>query len=122
MIFHENRLVDDDSHEISYFIFFENRGTLFFSTIGEHVEKFVFCCSRDCHFKGKLFACWVILHAFCCLLIFFQNQCFLKFISGLTLECQTVWIQIRPDKMSGLTWFQTVCKGYQADDTSRQRI
>ena len=28
MIFHENRLLADDSHEISYFIFFENRWNL----------------------------------------------------------------------------------------------
>ena len=27
--------------------------------------------------------------------------------------CQTVWTQIRPDKMSGLIWVQTVWKGYQ---------
>ena len=27
--------------------------------------------------------------------------------------CQTVWIQIRPDILSGLIWVQTVCKGYQ---------
>ena len=28
-------------------------------------------------------------------------------------EYQTVWIQIRPDALSGLIWVQTVCKGYQ---------
>ena len=27
--------------------------------------------------------------------------------------CQTVWIQIRPDILSGLIWVQTVCRGYQ---------
>ena len=27
-------------------------------------------------------------------------------------QCQTVWIQIRPDEMSALIWFQTVCKSY----------
>ena len=26
---------------------------------------------------------------------------------------QTVWIQIRPDIMSGLIWVQTVCNGYR---------
>ena len=35
MIFHENRLLADDSHEISYFIFLK---------IGKHVKKFVVCC------------------------------------------------------------------------------
>ena len=28
-------------------------------------------------------------------------------------ECQTVWIQIRPDILSGLIWVQTVHKGYR---------
>ena len=28
-------------------------------------------------------------------------------------ERQADWIQIRPDVLSGLIWFQTVCKGYQ---------
>ena len=27
--------------------------------------------------------------------------------------CQKMWIQIRPDILSGLIWVQTVCKGYQ---------
>ena len=27
--------------------------------------------------------------------------------------CQRVWIQIRPDILSGLIWIQTVCKDYQ---------
>ena len=26
---------------------------------------------------------------------------------------QTVWIQIRPDSLSGLIWVQTICKSYQ---------
>ena len=43
----------------------------------------------------------------------FQNQLFRKIISGITSGCQTVWIQIRPDKMSGLIWVQTVWKGYK---------
>ena len=43
MIFHENRLLADDSHEIAY---------LFFSKIGKDVAKFVVCCSRDWRFKG----------------------------------------------------------------------
>ena len=43
MIFHENRLLADDSHEISFLISFE---------IWKDVEKFVVCCSRDWRFKG----------------------------------------------------------------------
>ena len=42
MIFHENRLLTDDSHEISYLIF---------SKIRKDVEKFVVCCSRDWRLK-----------------------------------------------------------------------
>ena len=42
MIFHENRLLADDSHVISYLIFVE---------IGKDVLKFVVCCSRDWRFK-----------------------------------------------------------------------
>ena len=44
---------------------------------------------------------------------FFQNQLFWKILSGILSECQTVWIQIRPDILSGLIWVQTVCKDYQ---------
>ena len=64
-----------------------------------------------------IFACWVIFQnllssaVFC--VFFFKIMFFEKILSGLPLQCQTVWIQIRPDKMSGLIWVQTVCKGYQ---------
>ena len=43
---------------------------------------------------------------------FFQNQIFRKILSGIPFECQTDWIQIRPDILSGLIWVQSVCKGY----------
>ena len=48
---------------------------------------------------------------FCRLLIFFQNQLFRKIISAIPSECQTDWIQVRPDILSGLNWVQSVCKG-----------
>ena len=38
-MFHKNRLLEDDSHEISYLIFFRK--------IGKDVSKFVVCCSCD---------------------------------------------------------------------------
>ena len=38
---------------------------------------------------------------------------FQKIISGILSECQTVWIQIRHDILSGLIWVQSVCKDYQ---------
>ena len=44
---------------------------------------------------------------------FFQNYFFRKILSGISSECQTVWIHIRPDVTSGLIWFQTACKGHQ---------
>ena len=44
MIFHENRLLADDSHEIY--------NTLLFSKILKDVAKFVVCCSHDWRFKG----------------------------------------------------------------------
>ena len=62
---------------------------------------------------SKYFAYWEILHVFCRLLIFFQIPLFRKILSGIPSECQTVWIQIRPDILSGPIWVQTVCKGYQ---------
>ena len=45
----------------------------------------------------------VILHAF------FVVQ---KYLSRIPSECQTVWIQIRPDKMLGLIWVQTACESH----------
>ena len=45
--------------------------------------------------------------------VFFQNQLIWKILSGIPSECQTVWIQIRPNTLSGRIWVQTVCKGYQ---------
>ena len=44
MIFHENRLLADDSPEISYLIFFFK--------IENDVAKFVVCCCCDWRFKG----------------------------------------------------------------------
>ena len=41
-MFHENPLLAENSHEISYLIF---------SKIRRVVTKFVFCCSRDWHLR-----------------------------------------------------------------------
>ena len=57
------------------------------------------------------FAC--LFQVVCHLLNFFQNILFLKIHSGISSECQTVWIQIRPDDSSGLIRVQAVCIGYQ---------
>ena len=57
-----------------------------------------------------------VLHAFCRLLIFFQNQLFRKILSGIASACQTVCVQIRVRRFVGPDlgpiWSQT------ADDTS----
>ena len=47
---------------------------------------------------------------FLCFLLsadFFQNNFFRKILSGIQSECQTVWIQTRPDILSVLIWAQT---------------
>ena len=48
-----------------------------------------------------------------CSLHFFQNHLYRNILSGIPSDCQTVWVQIRPDNLSGLIWVQTVCKGFQ---------
>ena len=49
---------------------------------------------------------------FCRLLDFFFKINIFDFFSGIPSVCETFWIQIRPDNLSGLIWVQTVCKGY----------
>ena len=50
-----------------------------------------------------------IFNAFLSSADFVQIQLFLKILQ----KCQTDWIQIRPDVLSGLIWVQSVCKGYE---------
>ena len=50
---------------------------------------------------------------FCRLLIFFLNHIYRKILLGIPSECQTVWIQIRPDALLGQIWVQSVCKSCQ---------
>ena len=54
-----------------------------------------------------------VFHKFLMSADFFQIQLFQKILSEISTWCQTVWIQIRPDILSGLIWVQIVCKGYQ---------
>ena len=68
--------------------------------------NFLLQCSSACPLK--LFACQVILHTFFVICEFFSE----KVLSGLPSNCQTVWIHIKPDKMSGQIWVQTISKGY----------
>ena len=53
---------------------------------------------------------------------FFQNKLFQRIFSGLPLECQTVWIKIRPDKMSSLILIQTVCQQTLAGKELKLRV
>ena len=50
---------------------------------------------------------------FCRLLICFKITFFAKKKSGITSECQAVWIRSGPIHSGDLIWFQTVCKCYQ---------
>ena len=70
MMFHENLLLADDSHEISYLIFF--------SKIEKMSIKFVVCCSRDWPFKGP-----IAPHkaAYCVFTQFCERENAIKFIS-----------------------------------------
>ena len=60
---------------------------------------------------------WIILHAFLFSADSFQNQVFEKDNSEKPSECQTIGIQIRPDKMSDLD--PHYLQRLSADDTSR---
>ena len=49
--------------------------------------------------------------------IFFKISVFVvafseKNLSGISVECQAVWIQIMMDVLLGLIWVQIVCNGY----------
>ena len=58
----------------------------------------------------NLFACPIIFHDNCHLLIFPTLLFFPNILSGLGIRVSKAWIQIRPDIMSGLIWVQTVCR------------
>ena len=53
------------------------------------------------------------MHAFLSSADFFEIKFFKKNLPELPSECQTVWIQIRPDDSSSLIWVRTVYKGCQ---------
>ena len=50
---------------------------------------------------------------------FFFNQLFLKILLGTSSECQTVWIQVRPDIFVGHELDPNCLKKRSAEDTSR---
>ena len=66
MTFHGNRLLADDSHEISYLIFF--------SKIEKYVAKFVVCCSCDWRFKGYILYTFILTLSDFFSLVRFANE------------------------------------------------
>ena len=96
MIFHENRLLADDSHEISYLIFFENW------------EKFSQNLSSATVVIGTLrvkSVCWVIFRLLLSCAGFFKI-----ILPGTLSECQT---DLGPDQDQRSVWVQTIRKSYQ---------
>ena len=67
------------------------------------------CLMLDQFLWGHSSCLWHFLF----MLFFFVCWFFLLFFSRIPSVCQTVWIQIRPDILSGLIWVHTVCKGYK---------
>ena len=74
-------------------------------------------CCETCY-RLRYVARYILLYILFLLSVdFFQNQqknqlCE-KFFQKYNKSCQTIWIQIRPDILSGLIWVQNICKGYQ---------
>ena len=68
-----------------------------------------YACFFVCGF-GFLAYCMGIFPAFLSSADIFQNQLFWKILSGISYECLTVWIQIRPSILSSLIWVKTFCK------------
>ena len=59
-------------------------------------------------------AYWVIFHvSLPSADFFFQNQLFVKILSGLPPMCQNSLDPDQTRRFAVLIWFQTVCKGYQ---------
>ena len=52
----------------------------------------------------------------------FRTPRFRKLLPVVQSVYQTVWIQIRPDIMSGLVWVQIICKGYQSRGFRKDEI
>ena len=76
--------------------------TLFLYFIFFSIEILTLCMLAN-------FACFFVICGFLFKLTFSKK----KNLSGIPSECQTVWIQIRPNILLGLIRVQTVCIGYQ---------
>ena len=65
----------------------------------------------------QLFSPWEIFHAFFSSADFFKFNFFEKNLSGIPSECQTDWIQIRPDVLSWLDLGPICLQRLSSDDT-----
>ena len=118
MIFHKNRLLADDFHEIS--CFFQNlrkmpqnlssAAVVIGASRVNHFAQIFICCTFHAIVHTLYGNCFILL---CRQQIFFQNQLFRNILSGIPSQCQTDWFQTRPNILSGLIWDQSVCKSYQ---------
>ena len=64
-----------------------------------------------CMLGNNNFACFFFVCGFFFFKLTFSKKNFRNTIR--VTECQTFWIQIRPDFLMGLIWVQTVCKDYK---------
>ena len=117
MIFLENRLPADDSHEISCLIcYFLKSGNILNCRVLQIIGGALWVKVQQKTFSRSIptLHAWVIFHAFivCRLLTFFQNLLFQTILSGTLSACQMVWIQIRSNILSILIFIQSVCKDY----------
>ena len=77
---------------------------LFYSIPTLMIDSYILACQiaislAFIHTDKSNFATWEIFHAFLWS-DFFLNQLLRKILSGIPSECQTDWIQIRPDILS----------------------
>ena len=87
-------------------------------------KSMMFVCLSRKRVTSRLTLCppGKFLPLFLHLIFFFQNQLFRRILSGIQAECQTFWVQVRPDIWSGLVWVQTDCKSYQQMTLGDKRV
>ena len=110
------RDVDTISMGRSILSFRGNRSTFVNYHRDECISLFFFCFSKPSvqtliksHLMRHFSWVFTVCEGICLSLV---NLFFLN-IYGKPTECQTVWVQIRPDGLSGLIWVRISCKCYQ---------
>ena len=87
-------------------------------------KNYIHCICEKVYFD-QLLDFQILLLLFLHTLLLCHTLLFGCWIFSIPSRCQTAWIQIRPNILSGLIWVQTVCKGYQQTTKvapSRQRV